>query len=176
MSGSGVVIGASKLGVACIAVFIVVIVVRRTSAWSSVSESWAMHKCPGIVQDDLDMLLDGKDPKVRSCVGPATRAVCHVETIEWYAPCGTTPRLPNIVARVPLGPWDCTTRHVPDGHVGWVMKAIYDAERPLKPFESQLLAAATDAEKRMFDDFGRVASLLKARQAVLDAQVDVPRP
>jgi len=119
----GIVTVVGKVGFFCVAVFIVVTLVRRTSAWSSVSETWAMHKCPDLLQDDLDVLLGDKDPHVLSCVGPAKRAICQVRTTELWAP-GRCGQVPVETKTVPLGPWDCTERQVPTGTAGVIMSMM----------------------------------------------------
>jgi hypothetical protein len=167
-----------KVGLFGVAVFIVVTLVPRTSAWSSASEAWAMHRCPDLLHDDLDVVLGAKDPRVLGCVGPATRAVCQVETTEWRSPavCGGPKQL-TIVKTAPIGPWDCTKRHVPTGSAGVLMSmAISGHKSGLSEGEFQeLLGRVSRHDKRLIADRDWVASLLNARQRLVDAQEDVRR-
>lgn len=167
-----------KIGFFCVAVFIVVTLVRRTTAWSRVSDAWAMHRCADLLRDDLDVLLGAKDPRVLSCVGPATRAVCQVETTEWRSPAACRgPKQQTIVKTAPIGPWDCTRRHVPTGSAGVLMSmAISGRKAGLSEEEFQaLVERVSRRDKQLFADMGLVASLLSARQGLVDAQEDVRR-
>ena len=160
-----------KVGFFCVAVFIVVTLVRRTSAWSSVSEAWAMRKCPHLVQEDVDHLLSGKDPHVLSCVGPATRAVCQVRTTEVWAParCG---QVPVEMKTAPLGPWDCTRRQVPTGSAGALMMMMLSGHRAgLTDAElQQMLARLSSSDRQLIANRDFVASQLRARQTLADQQ------
>ena len=176
MGASGVVTVAkvakvAKVGFFCVAVFIVVSLVRRTSAWSSVSETWAMHKCPALLQDDLDVLLGSKDPHVLSCVGPAKRAICQVRTTEVWASarCG---QVPAETKTVPLGPWDCTERQVPTGTAGVLMSMMLSGRTGgLSQAEfDQLLARVSAHDKQLIANRALLASLLQARQTLADQQ------
>jgi hypothetical protein len=132
-----------------------------------------MRGCADRVEDDLDVLLLEKDPNVRSCVGPATRAVCEVETVEWWAPCGDkTPGPRRIKKTAPLGPWDCTRRHVPSGKPGWVMKFLIDGKANGATYAllRREVDKASPADRKLIDEMGFVASLLNQRQALVDAQ------
>ena len=163
----------AKVGVFCCIVFIGVAIFRGTSAPARLSEAWSMYRCPGRVQADLGVLLMEKSPKVRNCVGPAARAVCEVETVEWRAPCGTeTPGPRRIVKTAPLGPWDCTRRHVPGGHAGLVMKVLIDGKMN-GPMYSALLrtaASASPRDRQLIEERDSVRFLLSRRQALADAQ------
>ena len=170
----GLVTVVGKVGFFCVAVFIVVTLVRRTSAWSSVSERWAMRQCPDLLQDDLDVLLSGKDPHVLSCVGPAKRAICQVQTTERWAParCG---QIPVEKKTAPLGPWDCTERQVPSGTAGSLMSMMLSgrmAGLSQAQFE-QLLARVSAHDKQLIANRGLLASRLRARQTLADQQEGV---
>jgi len=171
VSASGLVTAVGKFGVLCVAVFVAVTLVRRTSAWSSVSEAWAMHKCPVLVQDDLDVLLGNKDPHVLGCVGPATRAVCQVRTTEVWAParCG---QVPVEVKTAPLGPWDCTKRKVPTGSGGALMSMLLSGKTAgLSSADLQTMLGRLSADdKELIANRDFVASLLNARQTLVDQQ------
>jgi hypothetical protein len=167
---SRVVMGVAKVGVFCCIVFVGLVVFRGTSLSSRMSEAWAMRGCADRVQVDLDILLMQKAPKVRSCVGPAARAVCQVETTE-----PATAGRAN-VKTAPLGPWDCSRRHAPAGNAGLLMKALLDARAAsgrtgpaMSPALLQLAGASAE-EQRMFEEIDAVASVLNARQALADAQ------
>jgi hypothetical protein len=165
----------SKVGFFCVAVFIVVTLVRRTSAWSSVSEAWAMRKCPEVLQDDLDVLLGGKSPRVLSCVGPAARAVCQVETTEVWVParCGWTP---SVMKTAPIGPWNCTERHVPTGKGGTLMSIMIDRKAGWSEAELQeMVGRLSRHDKQLIANRDTVVALLNARQRLVDAQEDVRR-
>ena len=137
-----------------------------------------MHRCPELLHDDLDVVLGAKDPRVLSCVGPATRAVCQVETTEWrsQAGCGA-PRQQTIVKTAPIGPWDCTRRHVPTGTAGTLMAMAISGRRArLSEAEfAQLLGRVSRHDKQLIADRGLVASLLSARQRLVDEQEGVRR-
>ena len=167
-----------KVGFLCVAVFIIVTLVRRTSAWSRVSEAWAMRRCPDLLHDDLDVLLGAKDPRVLICVGPATRAVCQVETTEWRSPavCGGPKQL-TIVKTAPIGPWDCTKRHVPRGSAGVLMAMAISGRRGgLSEAEFQEYDERVSGhDKQLIANRNLVASLLSARQRLVDAQEDIRR-
>ena len=159
--------GVAKVGVFCCVVFVGVVVFRGTSLSTRLSETWAMRHCSDLVQADLDVLLMTKNPKVLSCVGPAPRAVCQVETTEAKAEQGS-------VKTAPLGRWDCTRRHVPPGYVGTLMKLALDGRAAGQNMQMNPIllkvAGATPADLKLFDELDAVATVLNARQATLDAQ------
>lgn len=160
--------GVAKVGVFCCVVFVGVLVFRGTSLSTRLSETWAMRSCADLLQADLNVLLMTKNPKVLSCVGPATRAVCQVETTESTAEQGN-------VKTAPLGRWDCTRRHVPPGYVGTLMKLALDGRAagqntPMNPLLLKV-AGATPQDMKLFDEIDAVVTVLKARQATIDMQV-----
>jgi len=165
VSVSSTVTVVGKVGLLCVIVFIGFTVFRRTSAGAQLSEAWSMHQCKHRLQEDLDVLLVEKSPEVMSCVGPAAMATCQVKTVEWFAPC-RSPK-PNVLKTAPLRSWDCTRRHVPEGHAGWVLYALVQG-RPLNETERGLFEEFTARNPRMFDEADNLASWLKARQALLD--------
>jgi hypothetical protein len=176
VSGAGLVTTVGKFGFFCVAVFLVVTLVRRTSAWSNVSEAWAMHKCPRLLQDDVDVLLSGKDPHVLSCVGPAKRAICQVQTTERWAParCGW---VPAEIKTAPLGPWDCTRRQVPTGTAGVLMSMMLSGKMgglSSEEFQEMLDRVSPD-DKQLIANRDFLASLLAARQTLADQQGSVRR-
>jgi hypothetical protein len=167
VSASRVVMGVAKVGVFCCVVFVGVVVFRGTSLSTRLSETWAMRNCTDLLQADLNVLLMTKKPKVLSCVGPATRAVCQVETTE--AKGGQ-----ENVKTAPLGRWDCTRRHVPDGYVGTLMKLVMDGRAAGQNTQMNpvllKLAGATPQDTKLFDEIDAVASVLNARQTTIDTQ------
>jgi hypothetical protein len=74
-------------------------------------------------------------------------------------------------------PWDCTKRHVPTGSAGVLMSmAISGHKSGLSEGEFQeLLGRVSRHDKRLIADRDWVASLLNARQRLVDAQEDVRR-
>ena len=167
--------GVAKVGLACCLLFVVVMVARRASLGARVSEAWAMHRCAGMLQDDLDVLLMEKSPKVRRCVGPAIRAVCEVETVEWRPPCGPDGKgQERIVRTAPLASWDCTRRHVPSGQAGLIMKVLLNSrtEGPKVPLDALVRAVnkVSPRDRAMIEGLDTVASRLGTRQALIDAQ------
>ncbi len=157
----------AKVGVFCCVVFVGVIVFRGTSLSTRLSEQWAMRSCADLLQADLNVLLMTKNPKVVSCVGPATRAVCQVETTEAKG-------VPGNVKTAPFGRWDCTRRHVPNGYVGMLMKLALDGRAagqnmPMNPVLLKV-SGATPEDMKLFDEIDAVLSVLNARQATIDTQ------
>ena len=166
VSASRVVMGVAKVGVFFCVVFVGVLVFRGTSLSTRLSETWAMRNCSDLLQADLDVLLMTKKPKVLSCIGPATRAVCQVETTESKADQG--------VKTAPLGRWDCTRRHVPAGYVGTLMKLVLDGRAAgqnmqMNPVLLKVAGASSD-DMKLFDEIDAVATVLNARQATIDTQ------
>jgi len=160
--------GVAKVGVFFCVVFVGVLVFRGTSLSTRLSETWAMRNCSDLLQADLSVLLPTKNPKVLSCVGPATRAVCQVETTESKVPG------PGNVKTAPFGRWDCTRRHVPDGHVGMLLKLVLDGRAAgtnmqMDPILLKVAGASRD-DMKLFDEIDAVATVLNARQATIDTQ------
>ena len=159
--------GVAKVGVFCCVVFVGVVVFRGTSLSTRLSETWAMRNCSELLQADLNVLMMTKNPKVLSCVGPATRAVCQVETTE------STGGQAN-VKTAPLSRWDCTRRHVPHGYVGMLLKATLDGRAAGQPAQMNpvllKLSGATPEDVKLFDEIDAVVSVLNARQATIDTQ------
>jgi len=162
-----VVTGVAKVGVFVCIVVIGVIVLRGTSLSTRLSEAWAMHGCVDAVRADLQTLLAEKKPKVVSCVGPAVRAVCQVETTE-NGEGGA-----SAVKTAPLSGWDCTRRHVPDGQGGMLMKMMIASRVNGASVNRRLLqiaAGVSTADMRLFDEMDAVARLLDTRQAIIDGR------
>jgi hypothetical protein len=167
-----VVTAIAKLGVFGVVVFIGVTVFRHTSVSAHLSEAWAMYRCDSRVQADLNLLLMERRPRVLSCVGPSTRAVCQVETIEWRAPRGTDSDRPRQSTKTaPLGPWDCSRRHVPPGLAGMVMKTLIDGKASGVPDSTlmRLVDNASPRDKQLLSERDSVAAVLSRRQALADA-------
>ena len=169
MSVSSTVTLVCKVGLFCVIVFIGLTVFRRTSAWSHLSDAWAMRACQHRVQADLDVLLWDKYPEVMSCVGPPVNATCQVKTTEQRGAysCRSIMREPDVKKTAPLRGWDCTRRHAPEGQAGWVMRAMVE-KRPLNATERGIFAEYTARDPRRFDEADTLASSLKVRQALID--------
>jgi len=166
-----VVTGVAKLGVFCCIVVVGVTVFRGSSLRARMAEAWAMRKCPDVLQEDLDILLMQKNPKVKGCVGPPARAVCQVQTTEVFAPCNPKPGQRTIKKTAPLGAWDCTRRHVPKGQAGLIMKMILDsrANGSVNATFRRAAAASSAEDRRLIDELDSLASLLDARQTTVEA-------
>ncbi len=163
----------AKLGVFGVIVFIGVIVFRHSSVSAHLSEAWAMVRCDSLVQADLNLLLMEKRPRVVSCVGPSTRAVCQVETIEWRVPDGTDGDKPRQRTKTaPLGPWDCSRRHVPSGLAGLVMKTTLDgkAQGATNAALLRMVENASPRDKQLLAEVDSVGAVLSRRQALADAE------
>jgi hypothetical protein len=172
VSVSRVVTAVAKVGVFCTIVLIGVVIFRGTSASTRLSDAWAMYKCPAMVQADLAVLLMEKDAKVRACEGPATRAVCQVETVEWRVSWGAAMDGPRrTVKSAPLGPWDCTRRHA-SGMSGMIMKTLLDAKADgaAPSAASRMAEHLSPRDRQMLGELDSIAALLNRRQALVDAQ------
>ena len=94
----------SKLGVAIALSFIALMLVRRTSLGDTLSNRWAMHRCAGRVQADLQGVVWFQEPKVLSCEGDPRNVACVVVTRE----------LDGSRKTGPVSGWDCSARHISD--------------------------------------------------------------
>jgi len=95
----------AKLGVAIVLSFIALMLVRRTSLGDTLSNRWAMYRCVGRVEGDLQGALWFQQPKVLHCEGDPRSATCMVETRE----------LDGARKTGPVSGWDCSVRHISDG-------------------------------------------------------------
>ena len=91
----------AKVGLAVVLMVGAVFILRKDSL-KSVTDVWAMRKCAGQVQADLDNVIPHLDPRVSDCKGTPTDAVCQV------ALDGKQGRKTE-----PVTGWDCSVRHAP---------------------------------------------------------------
>jgi hypothetical protein len=85
---------------AALALLAVAVVLLRKDSLKAVTDAWAMRKCAGQVQADLDNVFPYLDPRVSDCKGTPTDAVCQV------ALDGKDGRKAE-----PVSGWDCSVRH-----------------------------------------------------------------
>ena len=90
-----------KAAVALALLSIAVVLLRKDSL-KVVTDAWAMRKCAGQVQADLENVFPGMEPRVEGCKGTPTDAVCEVALFD-----------KGSRKTAPVSGWDCSVRHVP---------------------------------------------------------------
>lgn len=110
--------------------FLLVVVVGlfffRKDSRRDLSDRWAMHKCPELVEADISILMPWSAPKVTACQGTPAQATCSVETTEHGGR-----------KTAPIKDWDCTKRHIPEDFYRQFMKAAMRAPEPGQSPEEQ---------------------------------------
>ena len=126
-----------------------------------------MHRCAGMMQDDLDVLLDGEEPE-----GPALRRARDPGRVSGRND-GVKGRTGE---REDRAAWQVglhqtarsgrARRHAPeDGS----RRARRGAKRTDQS-DSDEVAGATPDDMKLFDEIDAVATVLNARQATIDTQ------
>jgi hypothetical protein len=141
------ILGKAALALALLAIAVVLL---RKDSLKVVTDAWAMRKCAGQVQADLDNVLPYLDPRVVGCEGRPTDAVCEVALDEKGGR-----------KTAPVSGWDCSVRHVPQpiGSLSWIGDPTAGPPKDL----DKILARQDQRFRTFFEGYQYVLARLKDR-------------
>jgi hypothetical protein len=137
---------------AFLAFIAVAVLLLRKDSLRSLSDSWAMRKCPDFVQADLSLLLPFTAPKVVRCEGSPAQATCFIETTE------KTGR-----KTAPVKNWDCTKQHLSPDAVNDIMGVGFQGS-------AEKLERMQKAKQDVLDSVQYVTARLRERSELLGEQ------
>ena len=159
--GAGRVVSTVAKVIAFPAFVVIGVLLFRKDSMTSLSDRWAMHKCPDFVQADLTTAIPYGAPKVVSCEGSPTQATCLVETTE------KTGR-----KTAPVKNWDCTKRHLSPDSMEVFMGGGYQMleEAPGSEKGRELIEQMQKNQRELVESVKYVRTRLEERSDVLGDQ------
>jgi hypothetical protein len=146
--------------IAFLAFIAVAVFLFRKDSLRSLSDRWAMRKCPELVQADVSPILPWAEPKVVRCEGSPTQATCLVETTE------KTGR-----KTAPVKNWDCTKRHLSSDAMNEMIRAGYlKAGETYEENGQESMERMQKAKQDLVDSFQYVTTRLRERSDLLDEE------
>lgn len=145
--------------VAFLAFIAVAVFLFRKDSMKSLSEGWAMRKCPDYVQADVELMLAFFEPKVVRCEGSPTQATCFIQTTE------KTGR-----KTAPVKNWDCTKQHLSADWAGEMLGAGIQTAMADDSRRKEMVERGMKVQQDMVEAFEYVVTRLKERSDLLEGE------